>query len=474
MTEKQFTLAKEISFNGKGLHTGKVINITLKPAPVNSGYVFKRIDIDNQPEIKAIAENVVATERNTTLESNGIQVYTVEHLLAALYAIGVDNAIIELDGPEVPIISGNAVPFVEKIKEAGLVQQEAERNIFEVTEKISYKNEERGSEITIFPDKEYSLDVHIEFNSTLLSNQFAHLDKIENFEKEIAPARTFVFFHELQNLVKNNLIKGGDFDNAIVLVDKEVSEEELDNLAKFFNKPKINVTPGGTLNNIELYFPNEPARHKLLDLIGDLALTGVRLKGRVVAYRPGHFVNTEFAKLLRKQIKKEISKPKPPEYDPNKPPVFDVIQIMKILPHRPPFLLVDKITYMDEWTICGIKNVTMNEAFFVGHYPEEPIMPGVLQIEAMAQVGGVLLLSMVPDPENYLLYFLKIENVKFKHKVVPGDTLNIRMVLKEPVRRGIALTYGQGFVGDKLVVECEFMAQMTRKDKVLSDNKENK
>lgn len=463
MVEKQNTIAKPVSLNGPGLHSGQNVTITILPAAENTGYVFKRIDLEGQPVIKAVADNVDNTERNTTLRDKDIKISTVEHLLASLYAKDIDNAMIEINGPEVPILNGNAGLFVAALNKAGIMEQKAERKYYQIKEKLVFKDEKKGIEIIGYPDDNFSIDVHIDFNSKVIGNQFARMNNLSEFETEIAPCRTFVFLHELEYLLKNNMIKGGDFNNAIVIMDRQVSQEELDHLAELFNKPKVKVQPEGVLNNIDLCFSNEPARHKLLDIIGDLALVGVRIKGKIIANKPGHHANTEFAKILRKQVKHELSKPFPPDYDANKPPLYDVVEIMKRLPHRPPFLLVDKITSLDEWTVTGIKNVTMNEAFFVGHYPDEPIMPGVLQVEAMAQVGGILLLSFVPDPENYLLYFMKIENVRFKQRVVPGDTLNIRMVLKEPVRRGIALTYGQGFVGDKMVVECEFMAQLSRK-----------
>ena len=463
MTEKQRTISKSVSLNGSGLHSGEKVDLTIHPAPENHGYVFKRTDLEGHPTVKAVADNVVLTERGTTLEEKNVRVLTIEHLLASLYAMGIDNALLELNGPEVPIMDGSAIKFVEAIKRTGTVEQKGERKYFQIKDKMVFRDEQKGLEITGYPDDTFSLDVHIGFDSKILDNQFARLNNFDDFEKQIAPCRTFVFLREVELLFKNNLIKGGDLNNAIVLIDRKISQEELDRLAELFHQPKIRVKPEGVLNNIDLYFNNEPARHKLLDVIGDLALVGARLKGKIIANKPGHYVNTQFARILRKEFKREISKPTPPEYDSSKPPVFDIHEIMKRLPHRPPFLLVDRITYLDEWTVCGIKNVTMNEAFFVGHFPEEPIMPGVLQIEAMAQVGGILLMSMVPDPENYLLYFMKIENVKFKQKVVPGDTLNVRMILKEPVRRGIALTYGQGFVADKLVIECEFMAQLSRK-----------
>ncbi len=462
MTDKQKTLTKEVSLKGKGLHSGTVVDINIKPAEINFGYKFKRIDLDNQPVINALANNVINTARGTTIEENGAVVMTIEHLCAALFGMDIDNALIEVSGPEVPILDGSSKPFIEAIESVGVVEQSAERIYYEIKEKISY-NDENGVDIEIFPDKKYSVDVHIDYNSKVLGYQFASLKNVSDFKDEISSCKTFVFLHELEALANNNLIKGGDLDNALVIIDKVMSQEELDRIADLFHKPKIQVRPEGILNNTKLTFQNEPARHKLLDVVGDLALIGTRIKGKVIARKPGHHGNTELAKKLQAQIKKELAQPTPPVYDQNAEPVFDINEIKKKLPHRPPFLLIDKITFLDDTTICGVKNVTMNEAFFVGHYPDEPIMPGVLQVEAMAQCGGILLLGFVPDPENYVLYFLKLENVKFKQKVVPGDTLNIRMKLLGPVKRGIAQTYGQVFVGDTLVVEGEFMAQLAKK-----------
>lgn len=463
MAENQRTIAKSATVRGNGLHTGMIAELTIKPAPVNHGYVFKRLDLEGQPLVRAVAENVDTTERGTSLRENNIQILTVEHVLASLYGLGIDNALLEIKGPEVPIMDGSSKYFIKAILDAGIKEQDSKRRYFILKEKVLYKDEKNGFEIVAYPDENFSMDVHIDYNSKILGNQYASLKNMEDFKSEIAQCRTFVFLHELEYLQKNNLIKGGDLDNAIVIMDRKVTQEELDRLAVLFNKPKVKVKSEGILNNVELYFSNEPARHKLLDLVGDLALLGFQMKGRIIASKPGHHINTEFVKVLRKKVKNVLLKPAPPSYDPNKPPLFDINGIMRKLPHRPPFLLVDKITYMDEWTICGIKNVTMNEPFFTGHFPDEPIMPGVLQLESMAQVGGILLMSLVPDPENYALYFLKIENVKFKQKIEPGDTLVIRMTLKEPLRRGIALTYGQGFIGDKLAIEADFMAQMARK-----------
>ncbi|MBN1117914.1 MAG: bifunctional UDP-3-O-[3-hydroxymyristoyl] N-acetylglucosamine deacetylase/3-hydroxyacyl-ACP dehydratase [Bacteroidales bacterium] len=462
MTEKQKTLASGVKLTGKGLHSGTEVEVTIQPAEVNFGYKFKRTDLDNHPVIDALASNVVNTARGTTLEDKGAQVMTVEHLCAALYGMDIDNALIELTGPEIPILDGSSKLFVEAIESVGVLEQDADRVYYEIKEKVKY-TDNNGVEILIYPDDEFSVDVHIDFNSKVLGNQFASLRKLSDFKEQISSCKTFVFLHELEALAKNNLIKGGDLDNALIIIDKPMSQEELDRLAELFHKPKIQVRPEGILNNTYLSFQNEPARHKLLDIIGDLSLAGTRIKGKIIARKPGHHANTELAKILQKKIKLELSKPTPPPYDQNSEPVFDINEIKKRLPHRSPFLLVDKVTYMDDTVICGIKNVTMNEAFFAGHYPNEPIMPGVLQIESMAQCGGILLLSFVPDPENYVLYFLKIENIKFKHKVVPGDTLNIRMKLSQPVKHGIAYTSGQVFVGETLVVEGDFMAQIAKK-----------
>ncbi len=464
MAEKQRTISKDVSIEGRGLHSGENVKVTFRPAPGNTGYIFKRTDLENSPEIKALAEYVVTTNRGTTLSLNGHTISTIEHVLAAFYGLGVDNAIIEVKGPEMPILDGSSGHFVELIKKAGIREQKDDREYYTVNEKITYNDPGNNVTLEIYPDDKLTIDVQIDYNSKVLGFQYATLEDLSDFENDISKCRTFVFLHELEFLLKNNLIKGGDLDNAIVIMDRQVSQVEIDHLAELFNKPKVKVMPEGILNNIDLYFSNEPARHKLLDVIGDLALIGKPLKGRVIAKRPGHHANTEIAKIIRKNIKISSKKPLPPDYDPNKQPLYNLNEVKKRLPHRPPFLFVDKITYMDEWIICGIKNVTMNEAFFVGHYPEEPIMPGVLQIETMAQVGGILLLSKVPDPENYLLYFLKIENIKFKNKVVPGDTLNIRMKLLGPVKHGIALTHGHIFVGNTMVMEGDFMAQLAKKE----------
>ena len=462
MTEKQRTISKPVSVTGKGLHTGIDATLTFNPAPENSGYQFRRIDLEGHPIIKALAENVVDTSRGTAIEENGIRINTVEHVLAALSGLQIDNALIDLTGPETPIIDGSAKAFVDALLEAGIKEQNAERYYYHIKEKIEFKNPEKGIEIVAFPDDKFSVNVLIDYDSKVLINQYATLDSIEEFKENISCCRTFVFLHELEQLVKHNLIKGGDMNNAIVIIDKAISQEELDKLALLFNKPKVQVKPQGILNNLELYYPNEPARHKLLDFIGDLALIGCPIKGRIVAKKPGHLSNTEFSKIIRKIVKKDKNKPQVPVYDPNKEPILDIIKIKKMLPHRYPFLLVDKIIEMSETTVVGIKNVTNNENFFMGHFPSEPVMPGVLIIEAMAQVGGLLVLSGVPDPENYSTYFLKINNVRFKDKVVPGDTLIIKLELVDAVRRGVCNVKATAFVGETIVTEAELMAQIVK------------
>jgi UDP-3-O-[3-hydroxymyristoyl] N-acetylglucosamine deacetylase/3-hydroxyacyl-[acyl-carrier-protein] dehydratase len=462
MLEKQTTLNSEIRLKGKGLHSGLDVELIICPADENFGYVFKRTDLEGEPTIDAIADNVVDTSRGTTIEQNGNRVSTIEHVMAALSGLGVDNALIKINGPEMPIMDGSSRVFVEEIQKCGIKTQKAERGFYVIKEKLVYSDPKRGIEIAAYPDETFSIDVLIDYNSRVLGNQYAQLVNLSEFAEQIAPCRTFVFFHELEHLRKNNLIKGGDLQNAIVIIENEVPQEELDRIADLFNKPRVHIKPEGILNNLDLHFQNEPARHKLLDIIGDLALVGRRIKGKIVAKRPGHLANTELAKIIRKLARKEAMKPNIPKYDPNQPPLLDILQIRKVLPHRPPFLLIDKILSMDETTITGMKNVTMNEDFFMGHFPEEPVMPGVLQIEAMAQVGGIFVLNTVPDPENYATYFLKIDRVKFKRKVVPGDTLIFRLELLEPIRRGIANMFGQAFVGENLVMEGELLAQISK------------
>jgi len=462
MAEKQTTLKAPILLSGKGLHTGVEVNMTFKPAPDSHGYIFKRVDLPGQPIINALAENVVETSRGTVLEENGARVSTVEHVLAAFVGMKIDNVLIEVDGPEAPILDGSAIEFANAIEKTGTVEQETDRKYFILKEKLEYYDEEHGIHIIAYPDKVQSLNVLIDYNSRVLGNQYASLEEVKNFKEEIAPCRTFVFLHELEYLIQNNLIKGGDVDNAIIIVDRKVSQEELDRLADLFNKPHVKVQPEGILNNVALRFANEPARHKLLDLIGDLALVGRWFKAKIIATRPGHASNNEFARALRQVMKKEAIQKQIPVYNPNVPAILDINEVKKRLPHRYPFLLVDKVIKMDDKSVVGIKNVTMNEPFFLGHFPEEPVMPGVLLIEASAQVGGMLVLGTVPDPENYSTYFLKVDKVKFKRKVVPGDTLILKVSLLEPIRRGIALVYSEVFVGNQLAMEGELMAQIVK------------
>ena len=462
MAEKQTTLKEAISFKGKGLHTGVDVNMTFKPAPDSHGYIFQRMDLPGQPIVNALAEFVVDTSRGTTIEENGASVSTVEHVLAALAGIKLDNVLIEIDGPETPILDGSSIEFVKGIKKAGTVEQETDRKYFILKEKIEYYDEENNIHIIAYPDKVQSLNVLIDYKSEVLGNQHASLEDFTDFDKEIAPSRTFVFLHELEFLAKNNLIKGGDIDNAIVIVDRKVTQKELDHLSELLNKPKFNVQPEGILNNIDLRYPNEPARHKLLDMVGDLSLIGRWFKAKVIATRPGHHANTEFAKILRQLMKKTALQSKVPVYNPNIPALHDIIEVRRRLPHRPPFLLIDKVISMDDKSVVCVKNVTMNEPFFVGHFPDEPVMPGVLLVEAAAQAGGMLVMDTVPDPENYATYFLKVDKVKFNQKVVPGDTLILKIDLLEPIRRGLALVYSEIYVGNKLVMEGELLAQIVK------------
>jgi len=458
---KQRTLRKEVSLTGVGLHTGKQVTIVFKPAPENTGYAFIRTDLEGTPKIEADANYVVNTQRGTNLEKNGVKIQTSEHVLAALVGMEVDNCIMELNASEPPIMDGSSKFFIKAIEEAGIEEQKADRKEYIVKEVITYKDEESGSEITILPSDEYQVTTMVDFGTKVLGTQNASLTKLSDFKNEIADARTFSFLHEIEMLLENGLIKGGDLNNAIVYVDKELSPKTMEKLREAFGKDKISVKPNGILDNLTLHYPNEAARHKLLDVLGDLALIGTRIRGKVIANKPGHFVNTQFAKKLSKIIKIE-SRNKIPQFDIYKTPVKDINQIMEMLPHRPPFLLVDKILELSDKHVVGLKNVTMNEPFFVGHFPGAPVMPGVLIVEAMAQTGGILALSTVPDPENYLTFFMKINNVKFKQQVNPGDTLLFNLELITPIRRGIVHMQGNAYANNKLVTEAELMAQIVK------------
>ncbi len=462
MSIKQTTLKGSTSIEGTGLHTGSKVTLTFHPAPANTGFVFRRIDMAGQPEIPALANYVISTDRGTTIGKDKAVVNTVEHVLAALVGLGVDNCIMDIDGPEMPILDGSSKYFVEALEKVGLEELAEERDYFEIREPIRLELKEEGVELMAVPADEYQVSVMVDYGTKVLGSQNATLNHLPDFKKDIADCRTFSFLHELELLLEHGLIKGGDLNNAIVYVDKEVSPETLEKLKKAFKKENVAVKPNGILDNLDLHYPNEAARHKLLDVIGDLSLAGKPIKGRIFATKPGHKGNTEFAKLIQEKIRQEEKKPNVPTYDPNAKPFYDTIEIMQRLPHRPPFLLVDKIIELTKDSVVGVKNVTMNESFFQGHFPGAPVMPGVLQVEAMAQVGGILALSTVPDPENYLTYFLKMDSVKFKQKVVPGDTLVFKLVLSEPIRRGIVQMHGEAYVGNKLVSEAHLMAQIVK------------
>ncbi|HEY6160828.1 MAG TPA: bifunctional UDP-3-O-[3-hydroxymyristoyl] N-acetylglucosamine deacetylase/3-hydroxyacyl-ACP dehydratase [Bacteroidia bacterium] len=462
MSIKQRTIKEAISVSGVGLHTGKSVTLTYKPAPENHGYKFCRVDMPGQPVIDADVDNVVDTARGTTLEQNGARVSTTEHALAALVGMEIDNCLIELDGPEVPIMDGSSMPFIVALEKAGAVDQDAERVYYELKENLTYEDPVKHVEMLAVPQEEFRITVMVDYNSDLLGTQHAHIYNIREFKAQIAKCRTFVFLHELEALLAHNLIKGGDLDNAIVMVDKPVEKDKLDHLRKVFNKPNVEVKGRGVLNNTTLHFYNEPARHKLLDIVGDLALVGVPLKAHILAARPGHAGNVAFAKKIKQLIKKERSQKQTFNYDLSKEPLMGINEIMNTLPHRQPFLLIDKIMELTPETVVGVKNVTMNEEFFKGHFPGNPVMPGVLLIEAMAQVGGILVLKTVPDPENYLTYFMKIDGVKFKQKVIPGDTVVFDLKLLTPIRRGICHMRGVAYVNGKPVMEAEMMAQIVK------------
>ena len=464
-SEFQHTLASEISISGVGIHTGHTVEMTLKPAEPNTGIVFKRVDLPGAPIVKADVDNVSETTRSTTIEANGAKVSTIEHLMAALTGNRIDNALIEINAVEVPILDGSSEPFVEILQKAGIRQQDAPKVYYTLQHNITFTDENKKVEMVALPYDDYRINTLIDFNSPVLGTQHASIKDIGEFNEEIAPCRTFCFFHELEYLVDHNLIKGGDINNAIVVVDKGVTEDQVKRISKVFRKENVKVNEGGILNNLDLRFPNEPARHKLLDVIGDLALVGIPFKAHIIANRPGHSSNVAFAKKIKEHLKKYKHKQQIPAYDPNKPPVFDIHAIEKKLPHRYPFLLIDKIIELTDKQVVAVKNVTYNEPFFQGHFPGNCVMPGVLQVEALAQTGGILTIPDDPD-HSYDTYFLKIDNCKFKNKVVPGDTLILKMELMNPVRRGICEMKGTIFVGEKIVAEADLVAQIVKKPKL--------
>jgi len=450
---------------GVGLHSGKAVTLTFKPAEINTGFKFQRVDLPEQPVIPADAQYVVSTNRGTTLRVGDAQISTVEHTLSALIGMQLDNVLIEVDGPEVPIMDGSALIFIEALNAAGFVEQEAEREYFVIKYPIPFKDEMSGSELLAVPSDHFEVTTMIDFNSPVLGQQFASLNSIEEYTSQIGPCRTFVFLHELEQLVANGLIKGGDLDNAVVIVDRVMSDQDLARLAEKLGKPAVEVKKEGILNTAELRFKNEPARHKLLDVIGDLALVGKHIKGKIVATKPGHTSNIQFAKILKKAFLEDKKNSSIPIYDPKVEPILTHEELLNILPHRHPFLMVDKVIKMTDTEVVGLKNVTFNEYYFPGHFPGNPIMPGVLQIEAMAQIGGVLAISTQEDQSDWDTYFLKIDNCKFKHKVVPGDTLLLKLELLEPIRRGIVRMLGTAYVGNKMVSEAELTAQIVKRSK---------
>ncbi len=457
---KQQTLQGSFTLKGVGLHTGLEIVVTFNPAPENHGVKIKRVDLEDQPILDALAENVVNTQRGTVIGKGGVTVSTIEHGMAALYALGIDNCLIEVDASEFPILDGSSIEYVKEINKVGIETQSKDKDFYIVRRKIEVSDPETGSKLTLLPDDSFCINSFIEFDSKYIPNQSATMDSVTDFQTEIAPSRTFVFVREIQKLREAGLIKGGSLENAIVIYERELPQDELDVIADELKVPRQNAKELGYLNSRKLVFPNEPARHKLLDIIGDMALIGKPIKGRLIAYRPGHKINNNLARLIRKDIK--LNEVQPPVYDPSIEPVMDNIRIRELLPHRYPFLMVDKIIQMTDKFIVGVKNITSNEPFFTGHFPQEPVMPGVLQIEAMAQTGGLLVLSGLDDPEKYSTYFLKIDNVKFRHKVVPGDTIIFRVELSSEMRRGIATMRGLAFIGDKVISEADFTAQIVK------------
>ncbi len=459
MSVKQRTLKTAVTISGVGLHTGKQTNLTFRPAPDNHGYKFQRVDLPGNPIINADVDNVVDTSRGTTLEQNGARIHTTEHVLAALVGLEIDNVLMEMDGPEMPIMDGSSMPFVKVLKEVGTVDQDAERIYFELTETLTYEDPIKKVEMLAVPQNTNRVTVMVDYNSEVLGTQHASMYHVGEFEKEIAPCRTFVFLHELEALLAHDLIKGGDLNNAIVLVDREVSPEQIKHLQKVFHREDVEIKGKGVLNNTTLHFFNEPARHKLLDIVGDLALVGMPLKMHILAARPGHAGNVAFAKKIKDLIK---AKKKEKYFDLSKKPLYDINDISKMLPHRYPFLMVDKILEMDASSIVGVKNVTLNEPFFQGHFPDNPVFPGVMQIEAMAQVGGIFALSQVQNPEYYSTYFMKIDGVKFKQKVIPGDTIVFQLTLESPIRRGLVNMRGIGYVNGKEVSEATMLAQVIK------------